>query len=93
MPRNRAFLFATETRPTGRTVYLPVPFRLILLYTISHPLYLLLTTPLFSLGEHPLPRLHPPDENFRYIRSFHPSALFLEYSPSAERLYSPSIPT
>jgi len=29
MPRNRGYLFATDTRSSGRTVYLPVPFRLI----------------------------------------------------------------
>jgi hypothetical protein len=31
MPRNRGYLFATDARPPGRTVYLPVPFRLIIL--------------------------------------------------------------
>jgi hypothetical protein len=33
MPRNRACLFATDSRSTERTVYLPVPFCLILLFT------------------------------------------------------------
>ena len=36
MPRNRACLFATDSRSTDRTVYLPVPFRLILLILQSY---------------------------------------------------------
>ncbi|KAF8915005.1 hypothetical protein CPB85DRAFT_451109 [Mucidula mucida] len=35
MPSNRACSFATNTHPTGRTVYLPVPFSLILFVSTS----------------------------------------------------------
>src|ERR1700685_110999 len=36
MPRNRACLFATDPRSTERTVYLPVPFCLILIASRYH---------------------------------------------------------
>ncbi|KAK7449624.1 hypothetical protein VKT23_013099 [Stygiomarasmius scandens] len=60
MPRNRGYLFATDTRPTGRTVRMPAPFRLILFLSICDLFQIFLLNIFFrSLPMHPKPPPFP----------------------------------
>jgi hypothetical protein len=96
MPRNRACSFATDTRLSGRTAYLPVPFRLIS-YIFAR---FSLTRADIPYSDHtsdlPLSVLHPfcivsilfsshlpppfHDEKLPSIRSFHSRALRVQRS-------------